>query len=518
MSNFDDAVHLPKEQSLPRWIAPWLALLPPLYVISPLALLGLPYLKNLPNTARWVLGFYALSQQLPALLAPEPLLASALALLRTLLMFGLMGVGVALGESRRLWPLALGIGAVLLTALGYSALGGVDFLISRMAHPYMTPITLGLAGAFGLWLSLFLPGKLLWRVPLGLGALGVLLLSGSRGPLAAALVGSLAGLLVVRGRRTAVALVMGAALLLAGFYVGDRLGSAAVSRLGSADTTGRDLVWSDTLSIIQAYPTAGVGSYGLGRYLAPPGNTCTLFPDAEGAVQACTEWIEKLGSPWLIAHNAALQQLAETGPLGLLGLFALLAVGVAAAWQNRKRSALAWAILTGLLVATINDNTLLVPSPFFAELFWVVLGMQLVHLRELNLAGGLVGAALALALSLPIWGGVFGKTEPLDGSISFLNAPARVKSAKDYMVYVQFSVPPGEYRVSLRTCTEFCQTIQTLKFMGAEKDGPILTLRGDVLDKPKQSLELKLLTGGSSLSLRPLGVRTWKLELAGGQP
>ncbi|GAA5503563.1 hypothetical protein Dxin01_03322 [Deinococcus xinjiangensis] len=499
-------------------MAPWLALLPPLYVISPLALLALPYLRMLPKSALYVLGFYALSQQLPALFTPEPLLASVLAALRTLLVFGLIGVGVALGESRRLWPLVLGIGAVLLTALSYSALSGVDFLISRLAHPYMTPITLGLAGAFGLWLALFLPGKLLWRVPLGLGALVVLLLSGSRGPLAAALLGSVAGLLVTRGRRTAVAVVLGAGLLLAGFYVGDRLGFSAVSRLGNADTTGRDIVWSDTLSIIRAYPAGGVGSYRLGQYLAPPGNSCTLFPDAQGAAQACPAWIEKLGSPWLIAHNVALQQLAETGPLGLLGLFTLLTAGLVATWQNPKRSALAWAILTGLLVATINDNTLLVPSPFFAELFWVLLGMQLVSLRELNLAGGIAGAGLALALSLPIWGGSLSGTEQLGGSISFLNAPTQVKSAKDYMVDVQFSVPPGDYRVSLNTCITSCRTIQTLKFMGNGKAGPVLTLHGDVFDKPKQRLELKLLTGKSSTNLRPLGVKAWSLEVIGDQP
>ncbi len=499
-------------------MATWLALLPPLYVISPLALLALPHLRKLPKSALYMLGFYAVSQQLPALFTPEPFLAGILAALRTLLVLGLIGVGVALGESRRLWPLILGIGAVLLTALGYSAMSGFDFLISRLAHPYMTPITLGLAGAFGLWLALFLPGKLLWRLPLGFGALVVLLLSGSRGPLAAALIGSAAGLLVIRGRRTAVAVALGAGLLLGGFYVGDRLGFSAVSRLGTADTTGRDIVWSDTLSIIQAYPSGGVGSYRLGQYLAPPGDSCTLFPDAEGAAQACPEWIAKLGSPWLIAHNVSLQQLAETGPLGLLGLFALLTAGMVAAWQNPKRSALAWAILAGLLVATINDNTLLVPSPFFAELFWVVLGMQLVYLRELNLASGLVGAGLALTLSLPIGGGVLRRTEAFDGSISFLNAPTRVKSAKDYMVHVQFSVPPGEYRVSLSTCSQSCQTIQTLKFNGAENNGPILTLRGDVLSRPKQRLELRLLSGGSSLALQPLGVKTWELETIVAEP
>lgn len=509
---------VPENPPPPKWIAPWLALLAPLYVISPLSLLALPYLKKLPKPALYILGFYAITQQIPALFTPEPLLASALALVRTLLMLGLIGVGVTLGESQRLKPFALSIGAVLITALGYSALSGVDFLSNRLSHPYMTPITLGLAGAFGLWLALFLPGKLLWRVPLGLGALVVLLVSGSRGPLAAALIGSLAGILVTRGRRTAVALVMGGGLLLAGFYVGDRLGFAAVSRLGNADTTGRDIVWSDTLSIVRAFPSGGVGSYRLGQYLAPPGNSCTLFPDAEGAVKSCPEWIEKLGSPWLIAHNVALQQLAETGPLGLLGLFVLLAAGIAGAWQNPKRSALAWAILTGLLVATINDNTLLVPSPFFAELFWLVLGMQLIHLQELNVAAGITGAGLALALSLPLSGGLLGKTEQLNGSISFLNAPTRVKTAKDYMVYVQFSLPPGDYRVSLNTCTEYCRTVQTLKFRGDSKAGPVLTLKGEILTKPKQRLELKLLNAKSSLNLRPLGVKTWELEIIGDRP
>ena len=65
-------------------------------MISPLALLTLPQLKKLPNTAKYILAFYAVSQQIPALLAPEPVLASVLALARTLLMFRLMDWGVAL--------------------------------------------------------------------------------------------------------------------------------------------------------------------------------------------------------------------------------------------------------------------------------------------------------------------------------------------------------------------------------------------------------------------------------------
>lgn len=509
MSNFDDAVHLPKEQSLPRWIAPWLALLPPLYVISPLALLGLPHLKNLPDTALWVLGFYALSQQLPALLAPEPVLASALALSRTLLMFGLMGVGVALGESKRLWPLALGIGAVLVTALGYSAVESVDFLVSRLAHPYMTPITLGLAGAFSLWLALFLPGKMLWRVPLSLGALGVLLLSGSRGPLAAALVGSVVGLMIVRGHRVAIGLLLGSSLLLAGFHVGDRLGFAAVSRLGSADTTGRDIVWADTLSMIQAFPIGGVGSYRLGQYLAPINNGCTLFPDAEGAVQACPEWIERLGSPWLIAHNAALQQLAETGPLGLLGLFVLLSAGVTAAWQNPKRSALAWAILAGLLVATINDNTLLIPSPFFAELFWLVFGMQLVHLRELNLAHGVVGAGLTLVLSLPIWAGGLEEVEQQKVKLTFLNASTKITNSKNYVIHMQFALHPGKYRYRVQSCLSYCKTLKIDSFNVENATSPLIESIVDIFNSKSQTIKIEILENNSRIRLNSLGYKEW---------
>ncbi|MEW6422712.1 MAG: O-antigen ligase domain-containing protein, partial [Deinococcota bacterium] len=151
-----------------RWIPPWLAALPALYVISPLALLSLPWLRQLPRPAWWVLGFYALSQQLPALFSPEPFLASLLALGRTLLMLGLMGVGVALGDARQLRGMRWGLALVFLTALLYSGLGGTDLVIGRLSHPYMTPITLGLAGALGVWLALFGAGRLWWRLPFAL--------------------------------------------------------------------------------------------------------------------------------------------------------------------------------------------------------------------------------------------------------------------------------------------------------------------------------------------------------------
>lgn len=365
----------------PRWLAPWLALLAPLYIISPLALLGMPHLKKLPTDAKWILGFYALSQQLPALFTPEPLLASAGALLRTLLMFGLIGTGVAMGSLQRLKPFAIGLFIVYCTSLGYSHYTGLDIFSARLSHPYMTSITVGLAGAFGVWLAIFLQGRLLWRIPFGLLALAVLLLSGSRGPLLALIVGCVAALLFSLGRdslkKLLPILLAGGLLIGGGVYVGERMGVNALARLTNIDSNGRDIVWYNTISIIKAYPVAGVGSYRLGKYLTPPGKECSTFENSTDEVVGCPAWLKSLGNPWLIAHNLVLQQLAETGPLGLLGFLMLLGIGILSFFQSEQKSKLAVAFIVGLLVSTISDNTLLFPSPFYGEIFWLQIGLTI---------------------------------------------------------------------------------------------------------------------------------------------
>lgn len=254
----------PENPAPPKWIAPWLALLAPLYIISPLSLLALPYLKKLPKPALYILGFYALSQQIPALFTPEPLLASLLALVRTLLMFGLIGVGVALGDSQRLKPFAIGLAIVFLTAIGYSYFSGLDIFNGRLSHPYMTPITVGLAGAFGVWVALFVQGHLWWRIPFLLASSSVLFFSGSRGPLAAALVGATIGILSLNRFKSTILLLGGGLLVVGILLVGTRLDIVSLNRLKQVDTTGRDIIWANTQSVIHAYPLSGVGSYRLG--------------------------------------------------------------------------------------------------------------------------------------------------------------------------------------------------------------------------------------------------------------
>ena len=460
-----------------------------------------------------------MSQLLPAVFTPEPALALALALVRTALMFGLVGLGVTLRDSQRLWPLALGLVAVYLTALAYSALGGLDIFVGRLAHPYMTANTLGLAGTFGVWLALFLSGPLLWRLPLGLAALATLLASGSRGALLAVLVGCGVGWAVKSSRRMVLGLLLGVGLLLGGLYAGRTLGIDAVQRLASADTTGRDIVWNDTLSVIRAYPLAGVGSYRLGQFLAPPGEACNFFTGTDGGAVKCPLILEKIGSPWLIAHNAALQQLAETGPLGFAGLLCLL--GAALTGAISRRSALSCAVLAGLIVATVTDNTLLVPSPFFGEIFWIVVGLELLHITNPHWRMGWVAAGLGLFLALPFAEALrVPVTQPGPLKVlQFLSAPTQAKAGEPYQVVARFELPRAEYRVSLRSCLTTCVTIQTLRLDMRVSSAPVLTLKGLLRAVPEQRLELWLLPGESSFQIRPLGVTTWTVRgVPGGQP
>lgn len=506
-------VSAPSEGNVPpaRWIQAWLAALPVLYVISPLSLFGLPQLRRLPSTVWWILGFYALSQQLPALFSPDPLMASGLAMLRTLLILGLIGLGACLRQAGHLRWLGLGLAITYVTAVAFTWLSGTELFEQRLNHPYMTPITLGLAGAFGVWLALFTAGRLLWRLPLGLLAVGVLLLAGSRGPLAAALIGAVAGFLVRRGRRVALSVLVGMAFLAAGVYAGQQLELGAITRLGSADTTGRDIVWYNTLSVIRSEPLGGVGSYRLGTRLAPPGGSCELFSAVDGEVLACPDWVKALGNPWLIAHNVSLQQLAETGPLGLLGLFVLLGAVLTGAAQ--QRDPLGVAVITGLLIATANDNTLLVPSPFFAEVFWLTAGTQMQRLQGIGARYGLLTSGLMLGLSFPLLASVIPAPASPPMSLRMLHAPTIVRGPRDYTVFMQFNAPPGQYRAVLQGCLGSCSTIAVTTFTTRDGMSPVLRLGGDLRAVDVQNVEVLVYPGAAGARIQPTARRAWSVKV-----
>ncbi|ADV68609.1 O-antigen ligase family protein [Deinococcus maricopensis] len=498
---------------LPGWIKPWLAALPALYFLSPLALLGLFALRNLPRPVLWLLIFYALSQLLPALLTPEPLLALALASLRTLLLFGLLGLGQRLQTPKQLRPALIGLSAVYLTALLFSSLQGVDLLTTRLTHPYMTSITLGLVSAYGIWLCIFLPGRWLWRLPIGLLALTVLLLSGSRGPLLVMGIGLLTGFLVNQGRKWLVGTLLAGAIILAGgvSFLGQRTQLAALNRLEQLDLTGRQFIWQNTLSIIQNAPLSGVGSYRLGHSLASPSECYTFTRPNER--NACPAWARALGQPWLIAHNATLQQWAETGPLGTLGLFLLLG---AALWISvTRRDPLASAFLTGVLLLNVTDNTLLVPGPFIGEMFWIVVGLQLRQFRLPDLGGaGMTGAGLLLLLSIPIIAmSLPGRNEQaVSLQLQFFAADPHPARADPYGIVAQFKGRPGRYTVSFNTCFEGCRALQTAALTVQDNRGVLAVPDLKLSPIPEQRVELRIYPA-EGITLRPIATYSWPVSL-----
>lgn len=504
----------------PRWLFPWLSLLAPLYPISILAIVNLRQLKLLPAPARWLLTLYALSQQIPALLTPDPLLSSGLALIRTVLLLAMIGVGVSLTRSEHIRPLGIGLTIVMLTGLIFSGQNSWDILSGRLSHPYMTNNTVGIAGTLGLFIALFVSGKTKveqwgrWTLG-GLSAL-TLLLTGSRGALAAAVLGVVVGLLLQGSRQRVFAALCGIALLGGGAVLGERTGIVALTRLSTADTTGRDLVWANTLSVVQAYPWGGVGTFQLGRQLMP--GECKLFEAVDGSYQPCPEWLALLGQPWIIAHNLTLHQLAETGPLGTLGLLSLVLVGLLVAFW--RRDALAGAVFSGMLMASVNDNTLLVPSPFFAEAFWILIGVQLRFLLQLPSRpfewGIILAPVLAVGVSLPILGQWRQSvSQPTKTQLAFLSAPL-LSNTEAYTAYARVVAQPGPYRLTLRSCQVTCTTVDS-KFIWVDDSGsPLTTLHGR-LRNGSQTLTLALLSRAGGIQYRPLAQQTWTVQVK-GQP
>ncbi|RJF71956.1 O-antigen ligase domain-containing protein [Deinococcus cavernae] len=493
-------------------------------MLSPLALLALPRLKSLSRKAQWALALFSLSQVLPALGSSEPLVNLVLAAIRCLLMLGLMAVGASLDSSRALVPMAAGLGIVYATALvgsvGVQSFTGL--LGQRLWHPYMTSVTLGLAGAVGVWLALFVGVRAWWRWPLGLAALVTLTLSGSRGALAAALLGCGLGWATYRNRRRLSAgLFAGMALLSVVYVVGQRQDVAAVLRLTGSDTSGRDLIWNDTLSVIQSAPLTGVGMYRLGERLTPPGQPCQMWPSRSNEPSPCPDWLARLGNPWVIAHNVTLQQLAETGPLGLLGLFGMLGLAVSAAFI--QRDPLTVAILTGMLLATVTDNTLLVPGPFIGELFWVTIGLVLSRLPPdppaLSWPAGLTAATTLLLLSAPITALILRQPLHQPAQVTALIAPRSVGDAAGlYDVYARVDLPAGVYRAVLRACARNCITLDVAPVelsAGVTRHATpraVVHLSGHLQDVAQQKVELAIYPQKPGWHPGALASREWTVR------
>ncbi len=348
---------------------------PPLY----LAALGcLGQLRTLPLTARYILFFFASTQLVAALFTPRPLLSLGLAAARTLLILAMIAAGVYLRDSRNLRPLLWGQLVIFATAWGYTlwtqGLAGVQ---ERLGHPYYYIVSLGLVAVVALWFTVFWRGgRLGWRLPAGLLALATFLAAGSRGPLLALGVGSLAALAFAGRQRRLWVLLPGAlALGVAALTTTLNLPLEPVERLLNDQTSGREYVWQDAVQGWQTSPIGGVGPYQGGPYLTYLfKDGCQLTPTLERNDIACPESLSRWSSVWLIAHNAWLHWLLETGVVGLSGVVVLMVFALWRAIQLGDPFVLA--VLFGYTAMNVVDVVIAVPSQHFAELWWVAVGIS----------------------------------------------------------------------------------------------------------------------------------------------
>ncbi len=366
-------------KAAPRWL-PWVIgltpVFPPLYLV---AFGGLRSLRDLPCVMRWVLLFFAVTQLTAALFTPRPLASLVLAAARVLFLLAMISAGVWLRDSRRLRPLVWGYTLVFGTAWIYTLVTlGLPGVQGRLSHPYYYIVSLGLLGAICLWLVVSWRGASpWWRIPVGALATITMVATGSRGPLLAFVIGIVAATL--NGGRHFLRLLIPLLLIgVAAFGLVPQLRAVnPLERLATGGLTGRDEVWQNAWDAFQFNPAGGSGPYQLGPYLTfLYKDGCTLNPVLEQNGIHCPAWLRPYTGAWLIAHNAALHVLAETGVIGALGYLAVFLLGAWRTW--RSRDSLLVAVFWGFTAMNLVDVVIAVPSPHFAELAWVVLGLSLV--------------------------------------------------------------------------------------------------------------------------------------------
>ncbi|MGX9688323.1 O-antigen ligase family protein [Deinococcus wulumuqiensis] len=294
-----------------------------------------------------------------------------------------------MNRSRRLRPLLWGQLAIFVSAWIYTlSTQGFAGVQERLGHPYYYVVSLGLVAVVALWLVMFWRGGATWwRWPAGFLALVTFAAAGSRGPLLALGIGSLAALAFGGQRRRAwvmlpAALVLSAAVATSSLNVPLR----PLDRLLNDQTSGREYVWRDAVSGWQTSPVGGVGPYQGGPYLTYLfKDGCQLTPTLQRNEIECPQQLSRWSSVWLIAHNAWLHWLLESGVIGLSGLLAVMGYAL---WRSvQVGDPFTLAVLYGFTAMNVVDVVIAVPSPHFSELWWVCVGISLSAAVRENRAG-----------------------------------------------------------------------------------------------------------------------------------
>jgi O-antigen ligase len=192
----------------------------------------------------------------------------------------------------------------------------------------------------------------------------------SRGGLIAALLAASAAVLLARERRAATAAC--AVFMVAAVTILLLLSPASWTRVTTFDAggTGRSELWRVATRMAADHPIVGVGVRGFEHesrhYVLRPGNLT---------------FVKKIAEQPLVAHNVYLQQLAETGIVGLLALLAVFAACLTASQRAAGRfRARGDRAMAALAVATTVAMLGMLAASFFVsnatdKRLWIVLAL-----------------------------------------------------------------------------------------------------------------------------------------------
>ncbi|OLV15619.1 conserved membrane spanning protein [Deinococcus marmoris] len=504
----------------------WLALIPVVPLVAPLAFGALASLRRLPRPWLALISVFVFLQVIAATLTPDPLVSVPLAFLRAAYTVALITAGFVLGSAGALRPALIGYGVVAVTAFittlsiyGY----GPQALGERLAHPYYTSVSLGLAGTLGLLLAItWKGGPLAWRVLGGGLSLGLFLWSGSRGPLIALTAGLLAVLATsFRIQWKATLLTVGAAAALV-FALQGTQGSAITGRFMENALNGRDAFWTDALDTARAHPWGGVGPYQLGPHLSTQyhqGDTnCSFWLKEEVyGLKSCPAIVNRFRGAWLIAHNTAFHLLGESGVIGLSGWLALMGALALAAWRSGDPlvNALTWAAAGMGLV----DNPTLLPNLGHAELYWLAsgIGVSLAHDRAVITGEGvppslrlqsfvpfapLLACILLGYFASPTW---WERIRPGHMPLPVLEAltlPTHLRAGESVTVFMRVKVAIGHsYRLTGLACgvEQNCELVLQKTFSDQTQEWTTLNLKGLPAGRYKLTLKLSVASPGISI-------------------
>lgn len=350
-------------------------------IVNLLFLDGCRHFKKFPIYFKYFLLFFALTQIIPSFGSQNIFQSLFFSTLKILLISGLISVGFILRNDEKPFKyFSFFAFFSLLCALLYTYVYP-SATHARLSHPYMTSTTLGIVSGYLMWFSLFSYKKYIFLNSIYfIMGLVCIVISGSRGVMFSVFLSIFIGMLSEKSHKKYYLYFFVSLGVIA--IISMNIQMEYVQRLYISDLSGRSALWYQVMTLINEYPIFGVGHYQLGRYLTVDPYICPSFHLTAVSLGICNSLFNYLGNPWIIAHNMVLQEIAQSGIFGFLGMYIVVFFCLKCILSTPVT--IIRVIGVGSMFFNIFDNTFLLPTHFFGEFFWIASGMAIrYHYQEL---------------------------------------------------------------------------------------------------------------------------------------